>query len=79
MAAETGSGKTGAFCIPILQIVWETVKDIQDGKAKGGGNNSFGSTSKVTMYLLVSQIAYFPLTSCIAAAFIVIDLQYVVF
>ncbi|KAH9641467.1 hypothetical protein HF086_006083 [Spodoptera exigua] len=32
MAAETGSGKTGAFCLPILQIVWETLKDIQEGK-----------------------------------------------
>lgn len=32
MAAETGSGKTGAFCIPILQIVWETLKDIKEGK-----------------------------------------------
>lgn len=32
MAAETGSGKTGAFCLPILQIVWETVRDIEDGK-----------------------------------------------
>lgn len=32
MAAETGSGKTGAFCLPILQIVWETLKDIQMGK-----------------------------------------------
>ncbi|KAK7070784.1 ATP-dependent RNA helicase ddx1 [Halocaridina rubra] len=32
MAAETGSGKTGAFCLPILQIVWETIKDIQQGK-----------------------------------------------
>ncbi|XP_076029050.1 ATP-dependent RNA helicase Ddx1-like isoform X1 [Oratosquilla oratoria] len=33
MAAETGSGKTGAFCLPILQIVWETLKDIQQGKS----------------------------------------------
>lgn len=32
MAAETGSGKTGAFCIPILQIVWETLKDLESGK-----------------------------------------------
>lgn len=32
MAAETGSGKTGAFCLPILQTVWETIKDIEEGK-----------------------------------------------
>ncbi len=30
-AAETGSGKTGAFCLPILQIVHETLRDIQEG------------------------------------------------
>lgn len=33
MAAETGSGKTGAFCLPVLQIVWETLKDLQTGKS----------------------------------------------
>jgi ATP-dependent RNA helicase DDX1 len=32
MAAETGSGKTGAFCLPVLQIVYETLKDIQSNK-----------------------------------------------
>lgn len=32
MAAETGSGKTGAFCLPVLQIVYETLKDFQTGK-----------------------------------------------
>ncbi|XP_063975899.1 ATP-dependent RNA helicase Ddx1 [Diachasmimorpha longicaudata] len=35
MAAETGSGKTGAFCLPILQTVWENLKDIETGKASG--------------------------------------------
>ena len=44
MAAETGSGKTGAFCLPIIQIVYETIKDLEEGKggkmltkAHGGG------------------------------------------
>ncbi|KAF5394386.1 ATP-dependent RNA helicase DDX1 [Paragonimus heterotremus] len=32
MAAETGSGKTGAFCLPVLQIVYETLKDLQTNK-----------------------------------------------
>ena len=34
MAAETGSGKTGAFCIPVVQIVLETLREKRDG-AKG--------------------------------------------
>eukprot|EP00095_Tigriopus_kingsejongensis_P005813 maker-scaffold716_size107355-snap-gene-0.27 protein:Tk05813 transcript:maker-scaffold716_size107355-snap-gene-0.27-mRNA-1 annotation:"atp-dependent rna helicase ddx1" len=28
MAAETGSGKTGAFCLPVLQITWESRKSL---------------------------------------------------
>jgi hypothetical protein len=33
--------KLGAFCLPIIQIVWETIKDIQSGKAPtASGNNS---------------------------------------
>lgn len=30
------AGKTGAFCLPIIQIVWETLKDLADGKGKKG-------------------------------------------
>ena len=45
MAAETGSGKTGAFSVPILQIVWETVKDIQTRKKPfGNGTNKMNDT-----------------------------------
>ncbi|CAJ0946287.1 unnamed protein product, partial [Mesorhabditis belari] len=28
IAAETGSGKTGAFCLPVAQIVWEKRKEV---------------------------------------------------
>ena len=27
-------GKTGAFCLPILQITWESLKDLQSGGSK---------------------------------------------
>lgn len=45
MAAETGSGKTGAFCLPVVQIVWETLKDLQDGKC-GKGSAGPGSADQ---------------------------------
>lgn len=42
---------SGAFCVPIIQIVWETIKDIQTGKktsssssahtTESGNNNCF--------------------------------------
>jgi ATP-dependent RNA helicase DDX1 len=44
MAAETGSGKTGAFCLPILQIVHETLRDIREGKNKNRGSSASGVT-----------------------------------
>ena len=35
-AAETGSGKTGAFCLPILQVTWEGIHR----KGKSGGTDA---------------------------------------
>ena len=45
MAAETGSGKTGAFCLPVLQITWESLKDLYVKKKGGSGATGSGSSS----------------------------------
>ncbi len=42
MAAETGSGKTGAFCLPVLQITWESLKDLQKGNNKQKSSSTSG-------------------------------------
>ncbi|CAJ0595758.1 unnamed protein product [Cylicocyclus nassatus] len=40
IAAETGSGKTGAFSLPVVQIVWERRKDVMN--AQPGGKSAVG-------------------------------------
>lgn len=53
MAAETGCGKTGAFCLPILQTVWETLRDIRDGKSKNAVSTGGGGTGALTWKMSV--------------------------
>jgi ATP-dependent RNA helicase DDX1 len=47
MAAETGTGKTGAFCLPVLQIVYETLKDIQEYKGLKNTNQDSNSNKQI--------------------------------
>ncbi len=46
MAAETGSGKTGAFCLPVIQIVHESLKEKSGGGQQVGGGDA---SKKVVM------------------------------
>jgi hypothetical protein len=38
-------GKTGAFCLPILQITWETLKDLQGGGGKTTADGKKGDAT----------------------------------
>ncbi|VDM01179.1 unnamed protein product [Schistocephalus solidus] len=51
MAAETGSGKTGAFCIPVIQIVYETIKDLESGKTGGSHSAAAGPVMTVNQHV----------------------------
>ena len=44
MAAETGSGETGAFCIPVVQIVLETRQTLR--QSQRCNKRSIGKTER---------------------------------
>lgn len=60
MAAETGSGKTGAFCLPIIQIVYETVRERQQGKTVKAIGSSKPKEVKLNAYDKDSAFAIAP-------------------
>ncbi|PSC75014.1 ATP-dependent RNA helicase DDX1 [Micractinium conductrix] len=45
-AAETGSGKTGAFALPVLQIVHEALRTRQAARQAGGGGGTAPSAQR---------------------------------
>ncbi len=51
-AAETGSGKTGAFGLPILQVVHESIRSRQDGGTSTAGYDA--SFSNITFVVDVA-------------------------
>ncbi|KAG2489591.1 hypothetical protein HYH03_011872 [Edaphochlamys debaryana] len=62
-AAETGSGKTGAFAIPVLQIVHETLRHraasggaaSTSGRGGGGGASAGGAASPAASCVLSTE------------------------
>ena len=61
MAAETGSGKTGAFCLPILQITWESLKELQAGGKTGlAGEAAVSETWQMSVFDRAPALAVSP-------------------
>eukprot|EP00466_Bigelowiella_natans_P009201 jgi/Bigna1/18887/gw1.38.5.1 len=56
IAAETGSGKTGAFGIPVLQIVYETLKEHLESKGRHGGKGGGGQASSSSKHLSTTPL-----------------------
>lgn len=50
MAAETGSGKTGAFCLPVLQIVYETMYCASEAKPNKKNYESTVDEMKLSLH-----------------------------
>eukprot|EP01105_Mastigella_eilhardi_P003651 TRINITY_DN1479_c0_g2_i2.p1 TRINITY_DN1479_c0_g2~~TRINITY_DN1479_c0_g2_i2.p1 ORF type:complete len:790 (-),score=178.01 TRINITY_DN1479_c0_g2_i2:120-2489(-) len=60
-AAETGSGKTGAFALPMIQVVWEELRDMARGASRSASDVDWGlnpsDCDKFMQVLSVSQAA----------------------
>lgn len=69
MAAETGSGKTGAFCLPVLQIVWETFKDLESGKTGKTSSNSGHQQHCTFFFIFIITCSFFFLMLLIIYSF----------
>ncbi|XP_075243162.1 ATP-dependent RNA helicase DDX1-like [Convolutriloba macropyga] len=60
MAAETGSGKTGAFCIPVVQIVLETLREKRDGVKPSTSKPAGGTKMAMNIWDRSPQFAISP-------------------
>lgn len=57
MAAETGSGKTGAFSLPVIQVAYENLLEAKSGGKKGGAGAGGGGKWEMSKYDRQPQFA----------------------